>query len=116
MLLPLAVGILSGLAAFLAGWFLFAKKGPEGSGFDGAFRDLLKQQERLEKVFKDEISRNREETNVNERAAREEMGRQISSLVQSNEKKLEALREALERQLRSIQDDNGQKLEQMRMV
>ena len=44
------------------------------------------------------------------------MGRQFSTLVQSNEQKLEKLRETLEKQLRILQEDNSNKLDQMRLV
>ena len=62
------------------------------------------------------MGRNREEFSANERAAREEMSRQLSGFSQVNEQKLEKIRETLERQLKSLQEDNGLKLDQMRTV
>src|SRR5665213_3205983 len=81
-----------------------------------SLRNLSKDQERLEKVLKDEMGRNREETSASERAAREEIQRQLLSLAQLNEQKLEMVRQTLETQLRNLQEDNGQKLDQMRLV
>ena len=78
--------------------------------------NLAKDQERLEKVLKDEMGRNREETSASERAAREEIQRQLLTLTQLNEQKLELVRQTLEKQLRNLQEDNGQKLDQMRLV
>ncbi len=75
-------------------------------------RDL----ERQEKVLRDEIGRNREEAGANERASREELGRQLLSLTQLNEQKLESIRQTLEHQLKSLRDGNETKLDQMRLV
>jgi DNA recombination protein RmuC len=97
--------------------FLFLHK-PGGLGVEiqTGLGNLSKDQERLEKVLKDEMGRNREETSASERASREEIQRQLLSLTQLNEQKLEMVRQTLEKQLRSLQEDNGQKLDQMRLV
>jgi DNA recombination protein RmuC len=81
-----------------------------------SLENLSKDQERLEKVLKDEMGRNRGETSASERASREEIQKQLLSLTQLNEQKLEMVRETLEKQLRNLQEDNGQKLDQMRLV
>jgi DNA recombination protein RmuC len=91
---------------------------PNGRGSEvlSSLGNLAKDQERLEKVLKDEMGRNREETSASERAAREEIQRQLLTLTQLNEQKLELVRQTLEKQLRNLQEDNGQKLDQMRLV
>jgi DNA recombination protein RmuC len=97
--------------------FLTLRK-PAGLGeeIQASLGNLSKDQERLEKVLKDEMGRNREETSASERAAREEIQRQLLSLAQLNEQKLDMVRQTLETQLRNLQEDNGQKLDQMRLV
>ncbi len=101
-------------------WILILLLKNTGSGLGPSlvkqFEVLSRDQERLEKVLKDEIGRNREESNSNERAAREELGRQLHSLAQLNEQKLESIRQTLEQQLKSLRDENAVKLDQMRLV
>lgn len=104
---------------------------------------LEKGLERQERVFQEEIARNREEGNLNSRLAREEMSeslkrfngsvlsqmseianlersqldifaRQMHNLSQTNEQKLEQLRKTVEERLHLLQQDNSQKLELMR--
>jgi DNA recombination protein RmuC len=104
---------------------------------------LEKGLERQERVFQEEIARNREEGNANSRLAREEMSqslkgfndsvlsrmaeianlernqldifaRQMNNLTQTNEQKLELLRKTVEERLQALQQDNAQKLELMR--
>lgn len=104
---------------------------------------LEKGLERQERVFQEEIARNREEGNSNSRLAREEMGqslkrfndsvlsqmteianlqrcqldifaRQMNNLSQTNEQKIEQLRKTVEERLHLLQQDNAQKLELMR--
>ncbi len=101
----------------------------------GALRDvasLKENTERMERTLREEISRNREETGRtmtsfgdSVRALMKDMGglqqqqldtftRQLSSLTQSNEQKLEKMRDTVEARLSSLQDENSKKLEQMR--
>lgn len=87
-----------------------------GASLDIQLEALKRDFERQEKILKDEIGRNREETNASERASREELGRQLLSLTQLNEQKLESIRQTLEHQLKSLSDDNTAKLDQMRQV
>jgi len=101
------------------------------------------QQERLEKVIKDEIAANRKETALGAQQARQELGsavksssesiqqrmleniriqkdqldsfsKQLMAMAKLNEEKLGAMRQTIETQLRAIQEDNTKKLEQMR--
>ena len=98
-------------------FLLFQKSsGPSGIRVEELLGDLLKGQERFERVLKDELGRGREEAQSAARNSREELGLQLMSLVQSNEQKLEKLRETLEKQMRLLQEDNGKRLEEMRLV
>lgn len=98
-----------------------------------------------ERVIKEEMSRNREETALNAMRAREELGqslrntadsllkrisesagmqkdqldsfaRQLADMTKLNEAKLENMRQTVADQLRTLQEDNSRKLEQMRAV
>ena len=77
---------------------------------------FLKNQERLERLLKEEFALNRQEATSNERNSREEIQRQLFHLLQTNEQKLEKMRETIEGRLKFLQDENSQKLEQMRLV
>ena len=87
-----------------------------GASLAGRLEALHRDLERQEKILKDEIGRNREESNINERASREELGRQLLGLTQLNEQKLESIRQTLEHQLKTLREDNAAKLDQMRVV
>ncbi|MDR3578771.1 MAG: DNA recombination protein RmuC [Oryzomonas sp.] len=104
---------------------------------------LERQLERLERMLRDELARNREEAQVSARRAREEatslvgtlgdsllkrmseiaglqknqldiFAGQLKTMTTSNEGRLDKLRETVEDRLRLIQEDNARKLEQMR--
>jgi DNA recombination protein RmuC len=104
---------------------------------------IEKNQERLERTLKEEISQNREEAGNSSRNLREEMmntlksfndsllnqmqkisslqneqfgtfTQQLNTLTQSNEQRLEKMRLTVEEKLKSLQEDNSQKLEKMR--
>lgn len=104
-----------------------------------------KNQERTERVLKEELLQNREEVSKGARGLREEVNNSlklftdasvnqmtkgfdlqnsqieafakgIASLTQSNEQRLERMRETVEGQLRRLQEDNANKLEQMRQT
>lgn len=104
-----------------------------------------KNQERLEKSVKDEISRNRIESNENEKLTREEIrnsfksfsdstdkrmadfsttqatnfdafSKKLSELTEKNELKMEQVRLTVEGKLENIQKDNSEKLEKMRQT
>lgn len=110
----IAVGFV--ILLFIAALLLKISKGQGGPALEGRLDRFSQGQERLEKVLRDEMGRNREEARSNERANREELNHQLSSLTQTNEQKMEKLRETLEKQLRFLQEDNSHKLDQMRMV
>ena len=117
MTLELIIVLMGFLVSLVVLFFVLKNQGSKESGNLGKhLENFSRDQERLEKVLKDELSRAREESNGAERATREELTRQISALTQMNDQKLEKVRETLEKQLRSLQEDNAQKLDQMRTV
>jgi DNA recombination protein RmuC len=81
--------------------------------------------DRFERVLREEVSRNREETSRTSKDGREELSKsltsfadsfakQLTTLTQSNDQKLERMRETVEARLQLLQDDNSLKLEKMR--
>lgn len=111
--------------------------------FENKFASLEKNLERNERLVNGEISKNREESNLNARQVREELNQsvhsfnesilarmaeianlqrnqldifatQLGSLTKTNDQKLEQLRKTVEERLLLIQQDNGKKLDQMR--
>ncbi len=107
------------------------------------FLSLEKGQERTERLLKEEISKNREETLQSARQGRDELNGslrmfrdsltseltriasfqkqqldifsgQLAQLTDLNEKKLENVRNTVEERLKSLQEDNSRKLEKMR--
>jgi len=148
MNLPIAIQwLIAALAGFVVGWLISRARG-SGQTVDLAplqnrLDSLEKGGERTERVVKDEIARQREETAAQARALREELGAtlktagdsivnslgeigkaqrgqletfssQLSKLVDTNEKKLGELRTVVETKLTQIQTDNATKLEEMR--
>jgi len=73
-------------------------------------------QERTERIVKDEIAQNREELNKSLKSGLDTFLNQLSLLTKSNEDKLEQMRVTVENRLKSLQDENSQKLEQMRIT
>ncbi len=80
---------------------------------------------RIERLVKDEIGRNRDETSRSAKDAREELNKSLvafsetsakrmSELTQSNEQKFDKLEEKIEARLKQMIDSNEQRLEQMR--
>jgi DNA recombination protein RmuC len=131
-LLLAGIGILSAGAVVLL--ILLLKRLPNTKflQIETQIANLEKNQEKTERTFKEEIVQNREEAGNNSRQLREEVVNQMSkianlqkdqldtfskqlvSLTQSNEQKLEKMRETVEGQLKSLQEDNAKKLEKMR--
>jgi DNA recombination protein RmuC len=114
-----------------------------GASLDVRIDALERQLERMERMLRDELARNREEAQESARRAREEgtslvgalgdsllkrmselAGLQknqldifaglLETMTASNEGRLDKLRETVEERLRLIQEDNARKLEQMR--
>lgn len=86
----------------------------QDSKIEPRFDSLDKYLEKIEKNFREESSKNREENSHNAKQLREEVSTSLIALTKMNENKLEILRSAVEQRLKMIQDDNTQKLEQMR--
>ncbi|KAB0669825.1 DNA recombination protein RmuC [Oryzomonas sagensis] len=113
------------------------------ASFDVRIDALERQLERMERMLRDELARNREEAQLSARQGREEgtslvgalgdsllkrmseiaglqknqldiFAGQLKNLTASNEGRLDKLRETVEDRLRLIQEDNARKLEQMR--
>ena len=109
------------------------------------FATLKEQEERTERLVRDEFGRNRQESAGSARLAREEIGstlkfssdsqlrqlreiagmqkdqldsfsKQLLEMTKLNEEKLETMRNTVETQLRTLQEDNNRRLEQMRAV
>jgi DNA recombination protein RmuC len=104
-----------------------------------------KAQERLERAFRDEAARSREESAALARQLREELaggqkaandtvrqqmvaiaeiqkgqldsfGQRLAKLTETNEKQLESLRNTVDTRLKAIQEDNAKRLDQMRQT
>lgn len=73
-------------------------------------------QERTERIVKDEIAQNREELNKSLKSGLDTFLNQLSALTKSNEDKLEGMRGTVEERLKLLQDENSQKLEQIRVT
>jgi DNA recombination protein RmuC len=113
------------------------------SGIKNRVDQFETDRERLERLLREEMARNREESSSNNKQTREEMSgslrdfseaqlkrmmdigsmqksqldifsEQLKNMTQVSEQKLEKLREAVEAKLQQIQEENSQKLEQMR--
>ncbi len=80
---------------------------------------------RVDKSFRDELSRNRDEISKVGKSQREELSNaiklfgdqlfdQLSKLIQTNEQKFDKLQNRVELQLKEIQENNSKKLEEMR--
>jgi DNA recombination protein RmuC len=133
------LGILTLIAVIIA-IILVNKRSPQ----DGK-QELAKEFERIDRTFREEIGRSREENSRSAKSQREELNasviklgdqlsttigeiskrqkdqldifsKQLSSLTQSNEQKFDKLQEKVESQLKEIQDKNEKKLEEMRQT
>ena len=131
------------LIGVLQGVLLKRTGGREQADLQAALAAQDRTLERMERTFREEFARNREETTRSARQARDELGGslkafndsvlrtltqlrdaqtreleafavQLGLLTETNQTRLEALKAALEARLRSIQEDNARQLEQMR--
>ncbi|MCK5138849.1 MAG: DNA recombination protein RmuC [Thermodesulfovibrionia bacterium] len=94
--------------------------------------DFDKQQERMGRSLKEEMTQNRGEASLNAKQLREEIvnsmtkisnlqkdqldifSTQLTTLTRTNEQKLDKMRETVEERLKILQEDNTKKLDQMR--
>ena len=117
--------------------------GGDSASLQKQLESIERGQERGEREFRDEVARNREESNAQARSQREELNAsvqrlsdsvvqritglsglqkqqldgfagQMNRLTESNEQKLDGLRTVVETKLAQIQTDNAGKLEEMR--
>lgn len=132
------------ILTFLGIIFLILKKPSQGhTDLAKDFENADKNLERAQRALQEEIARNRTELNGTIQQFREELqttlssfnksvisqmaemaslnkdqldsfSKQLSSMTQINEQKLEAVRNVVENRLKSLQEDNSQKLEKMR--
>lgn len=91
------------VAALAICWYL-GRRG-EDTELQARLDSLEKALERNERLLREEMERNRTE-----------MTRQIGTLTQSNEQKIEQLRQSVSGGLQQIQEDNSRKLDQMRQT
>ncbi|MEW5842079.1 MAG: DNA recombination protein RmuC [Bacteroidota bacterium] len=102
--------------------FYFQLKKNISSGGSTALKEEF---EKIDRSFRDEIARSREEISKNAKSQREELSNsikmfgdqlndQLSKLIQTNEQKFDKLQEKVDTQLKEIQDKNEKKLEEMR--
>lgn len=119
ILITLSLIILTALIVL----FFFVKKKLSAGDNSG----LINEFEKLDRSFRDEISRNRKETSDNAKSDRielsnaiklfgEQLNNQLTQLIQTNEIKFDNLQEKVGIQLKEIQDKNEKKLEEMRQT
>ncbi len=140
----LILSVVLNVTAIVFLWILLQKQNqPDPIG--NQLLVLKDNQERMERIIKEEIARLRDESNNNARQERQEashslkefsdsllkrlnenatfqknqldtFSKQLVDLTQVNEQKLESMRETVEKHLTNIQDDNAKKLEQIRQT
>jgi DNA recombination protein RmuC len=144
--LPYVSIVLSVVSIILLVFMLVRIKGTGVSErLEPRMESLERQLERLERVLREELARNREESQQSARQGREEnaiavgsfgdslmkrmseiaglqknqldtFSGQLKNMTASNEGRMDRLRETVEERLRLIQEDNAVKLEQMRIT
>jgi DNA recombination protein RmuC len=93
----------------------------------GSQSNLKEELDRVDKSFRDELTRNRDELSKVSKSQREELSSaiklfgdqlydQLTKLIQTNEQKFEKLQDRIEIQLKEIQENNSKKLEEMRQT
>ncbi|HVM33364.1 MAG TPA: DNA recombination protein RmuC [bacterium] len=102
-LIALTVLVLAAQLALL--YFSLSRRGGHAGDF-----------EKLERVLREEMGRNREESRRVAQDNRGEMGQQLQALTQQSEQRLERMRETVESRLKALQEENGNRLDQMRQV
>ncbi len=118
--------ILFSLCSFILLIILWRRKpGDEFMRLQDKITSLDDKHKTFEDTVKNEIARNRQETAVSARQAREELGKSLKNssdsllkmlvdMTKLHEKNFEAIRQTMEGQLRNLREDNSKKLEQMR--
>lgn len=124
--------VLNVITIALVAWGIFRQSFGGDSSIKNNFDNIEKNLDRIDRLLRDEVAKNREELNLSlsqfsqsllnqisqlatlEKNQLDTFSNQLSTLTQMNEQKLDKLREVLERQLKLLQDDNSQKLEKIR--
>ncbi len=102
-------------------WFTYKKI---SSASQSNLKDEL---DRVDKSFRDELTRNRDELSKVGKSQREELSSaiklfgdqlydQLTKLIQTNEQKFDKLNDRIEIQLKEIQENNSKKLDEMRQT
>jgi DNA recombination protein RmuC len=131
--------------ALLVLLFIYLRKYNVSYSLENILSSLKENEEKVERLVKDEITRNREEFNKamtqsrlelaqvirnfensllsrikdNENSQKNQLdtfSNQLASLTTLNEQKLEKMRETIQERIKSLQEENSKKLEQMRVV
>lgn len=102
-LLYALIGLLAGAGIVALIFVLARRRQTDDSEFLTRLETFDRAQERQEKMFRDEFSRNREETSGSAKAQREELT-----------KSLEGVREIVDRRLKELQEDNAKQIDRMR--
>ncbi len=110
IIILLGVILTAGLVFIL---FLRSKQGDIDS-IKSLLENNEKNLERTERIVREDIAKNREELGNTLNIFSESFNKQIATLTQSNEEKLERVREIVDQRLRSLQEENTEKLEKMR--
>ena len=140
------ISLIISVLTFVAVAVLLWRRSPEaGKDFTKDFENADKNLERAQRALQEEIARNRTELHSTIQHFREELqttitsfnktviaqmsemttmnknqldsfSKQLATLTQINEQKLEKIREVVEFRLKTLQEDNTQKLEQMRQT
>lgn len=136
MTLLLIISIVLNAAALLSLLFLMlSKRRPGGNGeLESRMKSLEASNERYERLFMDEMSKNRTELSSNlSRNNESVMNRMaevsqhqknlfdtfsasISKFIETSDAKMDAIRQEVENKLSAIQKENSEKLEQMRVT
>lgn len=109
----------------VSGAIFFRLFSSKKQSFETELNSIEKMTSRVESVLKDEIYRNREESNKQAKSDREELSntlrqfndsflKQLYKLTESNEGRLDKMSETIEKRIQSLQEDNAKKLEKMR--
>ena len=110
-ILILSLSVINLLLLLFLLWRSFSDK---ASSLSRSLEVIEKNQERIERNLREEISKNREELGDSLSKFRESLLARLDSLMKMNEDKLEMVRGVVDRNLKSLQDDNSAKLEKIR--
>jgi len=103
------------LVVFILLIILLVRKRSDSSGVMEAKLDAFeKNQEKAERVLRDEMAKSRNEIALSAKQGREEQGQSFKSFTDTFQNYMNSLTKTVEGKLKAIQDDNTVKLEKMR--